>query len=639
MLQMRYVAEEFQPLLFVSKSDRPFCGQIMYDDRYARYGDYDDMYGGYNEAHNEYFDEKHYIRIPPHVLADPVLAEVPKMYGNTNEVDIVLYIAVSYYLDEDEYEGFFSYKRFESDHGDETEVKRGSYVASALMAYIMGDATRWLGEKHLDLSTDFSSPENVTIVGAIPIHKDTSKMGAFALASPTVADIDGDGELEVLMGTSMGIVYLFNARQMILKRDQWPIQMKFPVETRILVEDVVGDTNLEIFIADIGVNIVCLHHDATFIWKRNLATSLGFEGMVSASSPMTLGDVDGDGILDVVIVIEIEKRAFVFALNAQNGQDLTGFPIELGEEVTEKKFVSQELHEKLPQPLLVDLHSDQSHLEAYIRRNGTQWKRRPASPTRKSPHGGRAPGLHIVQPSGEYLYVIEAGSGCSQRVSIGDTVSSMVQVDDVHGTNRLDLVVATESGNIITLESPSPYHPLNIWNRGEIRGRTNGHSHGYSASQGIFVHEVSRQFVDIFGVYVPVTFEIFDNRPNIQNEPDRRKYSVEVRDGTSHKRPLLQKEYHETGVYTERVFVRFGPGYYTLSVILKTTHGIIYEDNFQLGYNVHFMDGFGLLLLLPLLFASAAILLCGVKKTDWEDDDFDGGRDGHGGVLKSTLPS
>jgi hypothetical protein len=232
---------------------------------------------------------------------------------------------------------------------------------------------------------------------------------------------------------------------------------------------------------------------------------------------------------------------------------------------------------------------------------------------------------------------MEADSGCFQSISIGDEILAMVQADDVHGTNSLDLVVSTASGNIVTLESQAPFHPLNVWNNGEMRGRTNTFAHGYSASQGIFVHEISRQFRDIFGVYVPVTFEIFDNRPNIQNEPDKRVYNVEIREGTS--RTLFRKTYAATGIYTERIYIPYGPGYYTVSAVLKTTHGLVYEDIFHLGYNVNYMGGFGLLLWLPLAIASACILLCGTSKSHWDDDDYEGdSRNDRQGILGSSLP-
>lgn len=522
--------------------------------------------------------------------------------------------------------------------------QRGSYIASAIMAYTLGTSSRWSGQTHLDLSTDYTSPENATVVGAIPIGPDVSMMGAFALSSPAVADIDGDGNLEVIVGTSMGIVYAFDARQMY-KKAKWPIQMQHPVESRILVEDVVGSTNLEIFVADIGGNVVCFDHEANPIWHRDLAASFNTEEKVMGSSPMTLGDVDGDGLLDIVLVLKIGvDKMFLFAISAITGRDLPNFPIQLDEAaITKSLYKTDKLHHKLTQPLLVDLHAEQSFLDDYLHRNGGPFRAqaRKSSKSAGPPHGGYAPGLHIVLPSAQTLYIIEGGSGCSQTVSVGDAVSAMVQVDDVHGTNRLDLVVTTEAGDTITLESASPYHPLNTWNHGELRGRMNGNTHGYSASQGIFVHEQSRQYVDIFGVYVPVTFEIFDNRPNIRNEPDKQVYAVEIRDGTSSKRVLRRNEYKKTGVYTEKVYIPSGPGYYSLSVVLHTSHGLLYEDTFHIGYNVHFMSGFDILLWLPLFIASATIFFCGVKKTNWNDDDFvDDDRNGHNlGILGRTLAS
>jgi hypothetical protein len=635
-----YIADDIQPQRKAKGDD-----YAMDDPDYARYDDvalhrghreHDDFYNKHNSIHNEYYDSKHYIRVPPHIIASPVLAELPKLYSQDNEMENILFVPVTYYFDEDEYEGFFSYKRFEdTDHGDENEVKRGTYVASAIMSYLIGETPRWTGQTHLDLSTDFTAPENVTIVGAVPIHADVSRMGAFALASPTVADIDGDGSHEVIIGTSMGIVYCFDARNMF-KKFNWPIQMQHPIESRALVEDVVGDTNLEIFVADTGGNVVCLSHQANRIWHRNLAASLGKTALdMTGSSSMVLGDIDGDGVMDIVVVAAIDGRIYMFAFNAATGEDLSNFPMDL-----DKVVVSNvDTFEKLAQPLLVDLHADQSFLEKYIRRNSEPWRQ----VSRKSSHprnGGSAFGLHIVYPSGKSLFIIEAGSGCTQTISIGEDVTAMVSVDDVHGTNRLDLVVATKAGNIVTLESASPYHPLNVWNNGETRGRLGGNAHGYSASQGVFVHSTSRQYVDIFGVYVPITFEIFDNRPNIRNEPARRKYRVEIRDGASPKRALLKTEYNKPGVYTERVYVRFGPGFYSLSVVLTTTHGLVYEDIFHIGYNVHFMSGFGMLLWLPLVVAAATIVFCGVKRDSYDDDgEMNGDRSSSMGILGRVLPT
>ena len=615
-----------------------FLSLEQMDDTYGR--GYDDYMMGYGDKRNDYYDEAHYIRIPPHILCTPVVAELPRAYGDKSEKDDVLIVAVSYFFDEDEYEGHRSYKRFHAtDKGDETEVKRGQYVASAIMSYSLGEYGRWGAQTHLDLSTDFSAPENATMVGDLEIQEDHTHMGAFALTTPTVADIDGDGTYEVLLGTSMGFIYAFDARHLFTK-NFWPVQMPFAVESQILVEDVIGDTKLELFAADTGGNVVCLSHDGKVLWSRNVLRSLGESGKLNKMSPLMLGDVDGDGSLDVVVSVQIRSKVYIFVVNAVTGRDVVNFPLLV--EIASENMDENDSSTTIPAPLLVDLHSNQEFLLKYIRRNGTAYQKPPRrEKNANNPHGGTAGGLHIVQPLGMDLYIVEGGSGCTQQLSIGDKISAMVQVEDVHATGLLDLVIATESGNTITLESGAPYHPLNTWGGGGSR-RRGTHAHGYSASQGVFVHEISRQYVDIFGVYVPITFEIFDNRPGIASEPEKRKYTVEILDGTSSKRALLRGEYTSTGVFTERIYVRFGPGYYNLHVVMTTSHGLIYEDSFAIAYNVHFLNGFGVLIWLPLCVACITIVLCGAKRTDWNEEYHeDEAREvaSNMGILGRTLPT
>lgn len=115
----------------------------------------------------------------------------------------------------------------------------------------------------------------------------------------------------------------------------------------------------------------------------------------------------------------------------------------------------------------------------------------------------------LVQPMGQHVHIVEGSTSCAQSIDVGEQIPSPVMADDVHGTGGLDLVVTSSRGDILTLQSDVvPYHPLNIWNSGESRSpsSSNAQTHGFSAKQGIFVHPISRQFRNILGIYVPITF-------------------------------------------------------------------------------------------------------------------------------------
>jgi hypothetical protein len=620
---------------------------------YDRYHGYDDYYASrYHYKHNDYYDEKHYIRLPPHILASPTLADMKRSYSESGERESMIFIAVSYYFDEDEYEGHFSYKRFDNtDRGDETEQSRGKYVASALVSYAFdGENPRSSREEHLDLSGDESSPPDVTILTHLQDEEKRSNLGAFALSPPTIADIDGNGEEEVIMGTSMGIIYCFHARYMH-KLEGWPIQLPNSIQSRILVEDVTGSTNLELFVLDSKANVYCIDTSGVILWRRDLLNSVTPRADIRGLSSMTMGDIDGDGALDIVLTMKLmsvrgEWISLVIAISAVTGNDIDNFPMEFDSPLlADDGSGTSEQMQKLPQALLIDLHADQDHWVSYINRNGTKWDaskfhssmKKNSKAKKNIAHGGSASGLHIVQPIGSRLAIIEAGSGCTQMIDIGEEINAMVQADDIHGTGNIDLLISTAAGNIVTLEAPNvPYHPLNVWNTGEVRGRRNNFAHGFSASQGVFVHERSRRYRDIYGVYLPITFQIFDNRPNIANEPNRQEYQIEIRDGTSSARSLFRKTYNSTGVYSENLYISYGPGFYTITILLRTSHGLIYEDIFHLGYNVHYMDGFGILLWLPLMLSAIVILAWSRPKPSWDDDEYDeNARGPNQGILGS----
>ena len=81
--------------------------------------------------------------------------------------------------------------------------------------------------------------------------------------------------------------------------------MRHPVEQKVIVEDVVGSTNLEVFVADTGGDVVSLTHDANMLWARNLLRDDETQNIVRGTSPMSLGDVEGSGRLAIVLLARI----------------------------------------------------------------------------------------------------------------------------------------------------------------------------------------------------------------------------------------------------------------------------------------------------------------------------------------------
>ena len=292
-----------------------------HDDYYARYryGAYDDYYGHeretpdgyesyqqYEEIKNKYYHDSNYLKLPPHLLSTCTLAEFPRQYALASarpidRIDEILLCAVSFYFDEDECKdpskghGKSFGKHANEDGGDETEEQRGRYVANAVMGYNMR-YKYWTVQEVLDLSTDWSAPlGDIVQGGTAPTTSNAySGMGAFALASPITANLDGGDNQCIIVGTSMGIVYAFQFR-FHSSIPGWPVQMRHPVEQRVIVEDVVGNTNLEVFVVDTGGDVVCLDAGGNVLWARNLLrddeTDLDRDQVyaIRGTSPMSLG--------------------------------------------------------------------------------------------------------------------------------------------------------------------------------------------------------------------------------------------------------------------------------------------------------------------------------------------------------------
>jgi hypothetical protein len=151
--------------------------------------------------------------------------------------------SVSYFFDKDHYENPDAFAKIAPD------VQLHNYVACGLIAYNL-QSRKMLWQLHLDLTTDLT------------------KFRAFVYSNPVVADLDGDGKLEILVGTSVGFIYVVNSDGKV--RKGFPLQMG-EIQASITVHDLNGDGQLEIIAADSRHNIAAFHSNGENLWHRHVS--------------------------------------------------------------------------------------------------------------------------------------------------------------------------------------------------------------------------------------------------------------------------------------------------------------------------------------------------------------------------------
>jgi outer membrane protein assembly factor BamB len=112
--------------------------------------------------------------------------------------------------------------------------------------------------------------------------------------SAAVADIDGDGKLEIVFGT------YFNDRHVYaLAAEDGRVQWKFlsdrgPLDASVTAADLDADGKLEVLAADSSSgNLFCLGGDGKEMWRLELPNS--------TDSPPAIADLDGDGGLEIAV--------------------------------------------------------------------------------------------------------------------------------------------------------------------------------------------------------------------------------------------------------------------------------------------------------------------------------------------------
>ncbi|KAL2659000.1 hypothetical protein AAZV13_03G059500 [Glycine max] len=482
--------------------------------------DYDDYVDETMWGDEEWTEVKHekledYVNVDSHILCTPVIADID------NDGVSEMIVAVSYFFDHEYYDN----QEHRKELGD---IDIGKYVAGGIVVFNLDTKqVKWTAE--LDLSTD------------------TSNFRAYIYSSPTVVDLDGDGNLDILVGTSYGLFYVLDHHGKV--RQKFPLEMA-EIQGAVVAADVNDDGKIELVTADTHGNVAVWTPKGDLIWEKHLKSLI-------PQGP-TVGDVDGDGHTELVVPTLSGK---IHVLDGRDGSSIGRYPYQ-----THGRIMNQ--------VLLVDLSKDKE----------------------------KKKGLTIVTTSFDgYLYLIDGPTGCADAVDIGETSYSMVLADNVDGGDDLDLIVTTMNGNVFCFSTPSPHHPLKAW-RLPSQGRNNL-ANRYSR-EGIYVTHPSRAFRDEEGKSFWVEIEIVDNYryPSGHQGPYKVTTSLLVPGNYQGERTIkLNNTYGQPGKYRIKLPTVSVRTMGTVLVEMVDRNGLYFSDDFSLTFHMHYYKLLKWLLVLPML--------------------------------------
>ncbi|KAJ8753926.1 hypothetical protein K2173_000180 [Erythroxylum novogranatense] len=482
--------------------------------------DYDDyvdesMWGDeeWTEAQHENLED--YVNIDSHILCTPVIADID------NDGVSEMIVAVSYFFDHEYYDNPEHLKELGG-------IEIGKYVASSIVVFNL-DTKQVKWTKELDLSTD------------------SQNYRAYVYSSPTVIDLDGDGNLDILVGTSFGLFYVLDHRGNL--RENFPLGMA-EIQGAVVAADINDDGKIELVTTDTHGNVAAWTSQGKLIWELHLKSLV--------SQGPTVGDVDGDGHTDVVVPT---LSGNIYVLSGKDGSVVRPYPYRTHGRV-------------MNQVLLVDL----------------------------TKRGEKSRGLTLVTTSFDgYLYLIDGPTSCADVVDVGETSYSMVLADNVDGGDDLDLIVTTMNGNVFCFSTPAPHHPLKAW-KSANQGRNNLANH-YNR-EGIYVTHPSRAFRDEEGKNFWVEIEIVDKYryPSGSQAPYNVTTTLLVPGNYQGERRIKQSQvFVRPGKYRVKLPTVGVRTTGTVLVEMVDRNGLYFSDDFSLTFHMYYYKLLKWLLVLPML--------------------------------------
>ena len=200
-----------------------------------------------------------------------------------------------------------------------------------------------------------------------------------------------------------------------------------------------------------------------------------------------------------------------------------------------------------------------------------------------------------------YVHVLDPQTGCDHRVDVGEHSYSQLLADDLTGSGRIELLLATMNGNVYCFETSTPFTPMRAW-----RSHANGGN--------VFRQREGWQGVEIVGrggrhaprAVAGASFELAFRIHDARALPAAR-YQLVVRVGQM--APLFVQNYTSGGLKIERVRCPPERLHGVLKVTLQNEHGQRFEDEIAVAFNEGFARSLKWAALVPYAIVAIAIAI------------------------------
>ncbi len=188
----------------------------------------------------------------------------------------------------------------------------GNIDATAQPEIVTASADGWMYAWHFDGSNVLTA--DATVSGRF------SNMGStFTYTSPALADLDHDGQAEIVIGSNGGALYALNADGTSVSG--FPRFFGGGISSSPAIADLGGDGVLDIVFGTANNEFHCVTETGADKWVRYFQ-----QGGTSRAPSPAIGDIDGDGALDVVTASTGgASGARIYAMRGDTGVELAAW--------------------------------------------------------------------------------------------------------------------------------------------------------------------------------------------------------------------------------------------------------------------------------------------------------------------------